>query len=80
MTTTVEIPDGLFNQVKQFAETHDLTLDEVLETGLRKAIDDEKAQAEPFRLRDGSVGGGGMVKDFTWPEMLEIIYEGRGGE
>lgn len=78
MTTTVEIPDGLFEQVQQFAQTHDLTLDEVLETGLRKAIDEEKAPAEPFRLRDTSVGEGGMVKDFTWPEMLDIIYEGRG--
>jgi hypothetical protein len=78
MTTTVEIPDGLFDQVQQFAQAHDLTLDEVIETGLRRAIEEEKFPATPFRLKDTSVGRGGMVKDFTWPELLDIIYEGRG--
>jgi hypothetical protein len=78
MTTTVEIPDGLLDRAKQFAQTHDLTLDEVVEEGLRKAMDEEKAPAKPFRLPDGSFGGGGMLKDFTWPEILDIIYEGRG--
>ena len=77
MTTTVEIPDGLFDQVKQFAQAHDLTLDEVVETGLRKAIAEERAAVEPFRLRDGSVGDEGIVNTLTWPEIKEIMREDR---
>jgi hypothetical protein len=80
MTTTVEIPDGLLDQVNQFAQAHGLTLHEVFETGLRKVLADQDSRSEPFRLRDASVGGEGMVKDFTWPEIRAIIYEGRGGE
>ena len=34
---------------------------------------------KPFKLRDASFHGDGMVKDFTWDEIMEIIYEGRGG-
>jgi len=79
METTIEIPDGLFDQVTQFAHAHALTVQEVVESGLRKVIAEEPP-AKPFRLRDTSVGEGGMVKDFTWPELRAIIYEGRGGE
>lgn len=78
MKTTVEIPDGLFDQVKQFAAAHSLTLREVFETGLRKAIADDESRSEPFRLRDGSFRGEGMVKDYTWAEIKAIMYEGRG--
>lgn len=78
MKTTLEIPDGLYEQVKQFADTHGLTLPEVFETGLRKAIAEPPSQ--PFRLKDTSVGSGGMVKDFSWPELRAIIYEDHGGQ
>jgi hypothetical protein len=63
MKTTVEISDGLFEQVEQFADLHKLTLDEVVEAGLRKAI--EYVPSEPFHLRDASFGGEGMVRDYT---------------
>jgi hypothetical protein len=76
----VEIPDGLFSEVKRYAQTHELTFRQVVETGLRKVIAEEQTPAKPFRLRDVSVGGRRMVKDFSWPEIMAIIYEGRGGE
>jgi hypothetical protein len=74
MKTTVEIPDGLFDQVEKFAHAHDLTVDEVFQTGVRKVIADERS-AKPFQLRDASVGGEGMVKDYTWAEIKAIARE-----
>ena len=81
MKTTVEIPDGLFSEARRYAQEHDLTFRQVVETGLRKVIAEESSQSKPFRLKDASFrGGGGMVKKFTWPEIRAIIYEGRGGD
>jgi len=35
---------------------------------------------KPFKLKDGSFKGGtGMVKDYSWDEIRDMIYEGRGG-
>jgi len=79
MTTTVEIPDGLFDQVQQFAQAHDLTLDEVVENGLRKALDEGESPSKPFRLRDTSVGEAGAGNNLSWPEIKAIMREGRCG-
>lgn len=77
MTATVEIPDGLFEQVRQFAETNNLPLDEVVETGLRKLLADEQSAHEPFQFRDTSVGDEGTVNNLTWPEIKAIMREDR---
>jgi hypothetical protein len=42
---------------------------------------DEVASGEPFRLRDGSVGGRGLTREFSeggWEKIRDAIYEGRG--
>ncbi len=79
MKTTVEIPDALFREAKRYAVEHELTFREVVETGLRAVIERPAAGKKPFKLKDGSVNGKGMVKDYTWPEIRAMIYEGRGG-
>jgi hypothetical protein len=73
----VEIPDGLFDQVKQFAEAHNLPLDEVVETGLRKVLADDQSRDKPFRLRDASFRGEGIVDNLRWPEIKAIMREDR---
>ena len=77
MKTTVEISDGLFDQVKQFAQSHDLTLRQVFETGLRKVIA-ENPRSVKFQLRDAAFRGDGMVQNFSWPEIKAIMRDGRG--
>jgi hypothetical protein len=78
MKTTVEISDALFKEVKRYAAAHELTFREVVENGLRSVV--QKSQAKkPFKLRDASFQGKGMAKDYGWPEIQAMIYEGRGG-
>jgi hypothetical protein len=49
----------------------------LIETGLRKALDEPKS-SEPFRLKPfGFAGEGQTVTD--WGTIRELIYEGRGG-
>ena len=80
MKTTVDISDALFAEAKHYCQLHGLSFREVVETGLRNVVTGAGRSAEPFRLQDGSFRGDGMVKDFTWPELISIVYEGRGGE
>lgn len=58
--TTVEISDPLFEAARAEAQRTGSTLRDLIETGLRKVLDERrKARSQPFRLRDGSVGGEG---------------------
>jgi hypothetical protein len=72
--TTVEISDALFKEAKRYAAKHDLTFRQVIEIGLRQTISPAKPK-KPFKLRDASVGGDGMLKDFTWDETMELSYD-----
>ncbi len=70
MKTTVEISDALFKEAKRYAAKHDLTFRQVVEAGLRQAVSPRPKKA--FKLRDASVRGDGMLKDFTWDEIMEL--------
>jgi hypothetical protein len=74
--TTVDITDSLLEQAKQLAAARSTTLRQIIEEGLRNMI--ETKQEQPFRLRDGSFGGQGMVRKMTWDEIRDEIYQGRG--
>jgi hypothetical protein len=76
MKTTVEITDSLLAEARQLAAARSTTLRQIIEEGLRKVIETKPAQ--PFRLRDGSVGGQGMRRKMTWDEIRDLIYKGRG--
>ena len=78
MKTTVEISDALFREVKRYATAHELTFRQVVENGLRTVVREQRP-AKPFKLRDASFKGKGMVRDYAWPEIRDLIYEGRGG-
>lgn len=78
MKTTVEVPDALFREAKRYAAQRHLSFREVVESGLRQVLS-ESGRTKPFKLKKGAFKGDGMVKDFTWAEIMEITYEGRGG-
>ena len=79
MKTTVEIPDALLKRAKRYASEHDITLREVIEQGVRHVVQPAAEPKKPFKLKTYPFKGTGMAKDFTWDEILNIIYEGRGG-
>lgn len=62
MKTTVEIADPLFEEARKEVQRAGVTLRELIESGLRRILDERKqTRAKPFRLRDGSVGGSGVA-------------------
>ena len=79
MKTTVEIPDSLFKEAKRYAAEREIPFREVVEFGLRRVLAESSGKRKPFKLNKCAFKGDGMVKDFTWDEIMEITYEGRGG-
>ncbi len=80
MKTTIEISDALLVAAKERAAKEGTTLRALVELGLRRMLD-ETDRKEPFRLRDGSVGGRGMTREFSeggWEKIRDAIYEGHG--
>ena len=83
MKTTVEISDAVFAAAKETADREDTTLRALIEEGLRLSLEQRRKQrqAEPFRLRDASVGGNGLqpeMRDASWQEIRALIYGSRG--
>jgi Arc/MetJ family transcription regulator len=80
MKTTVEIADSLLASAKQFAAERGTTLRSLVETGLRRVLEDGERD-EPFRLRDASFRGRGLQPEFRdgdWDRLRDAAYEGRG--
>lgn len=80
MKITIEIHDELLKRAKRHAKATGCSLGEVVEDGLRKVLD-EPAPAAPYKLPDFSVGdpdGENPLEGYTWPELRDLIYEGRG--
>jgi len=75
--TSIELPDALLAEANKLAAAGGLTLQEVIEAGLRKALDASRGR-KPFKLRKRSVGGEGLAPGMDWPRIREEIYRGRG--
>ena len=76
--TTVEIADSLFEEAKSIARARGLRLRALIEEGLLQVIESRR-ESSSFRLRDGSYQGKGLLQpDFSWTEMRQAIYQGRG--
>lgn len=81
MKTTVEIPDSLLAEAKQLAAQQRTTVRGLIEQALRRLIQ-ERANRSTFHLRPASFRGSGLqggVREGSWEQMRELIYEGRGG-
>jgi hypothetical protein len=78
MKTTVELPDALFQEAKEFADSRGVPFRQVVEEGLRAMIQQGRQPRKRFRLRDGSFGGQGLQNDLSWSDTRAAIYQGRG--
>lgn len=80
MKITIDIHDELLKRAKRQAKATGWSLGEVVEDGLRRVLD-EPDPATPYKLPDLSAGdpnGEDPLKHYTWPELRDLIYEGRG--
>jgi hypothetical protein len=81
MKTTVEISDSLLREARKIAAREGLTLRALVERGLHRVIAETNHSA-PFKLRRASFKGKGLqaeLRDASWDEIRERVYEGRGG-
>jgi hypothetical protein len=79
LKTTIEISDPLLRKAKALARRRGTTLRELVESGLRRVLEDERPQQ--FRLEDRSVPGAGLADGLDygeWAKILERAYEDRG--
>jgi hypothetical protein len=74
MKTTVEINDGLLAEAKKLAKARGITMRQLIEEAIRSVLSANPPK-ENFVMRDGSVGGDGLVRDMTWEEMRELCYD-----
>lgn len=80
MKTTIDIHDVLLERAKRHATDTGQTLRSVVEDGLRRVLS-QPPPAVAYELEDCRVGdpdGEDPLKHYTWPELRDLIYEGRG--
>ena len=78
MKTTVEIPDKLLREAKQYAAREGIPLREVVERGLLVALHGPPASSNRFRLKTIATKGEGLTVSHDWATIRSLIYEGRG--
>jgi hypothetical protein len=80
MKTTIDIADALLIRARQVAAAQGMTLRELVEDGLRRAIEERETRST-FRLRRATFRGNGLqtgVTEGSWQQLRDLIYEGRG--
>jgi hypothetical protein len=78
--TTIDISDPLLAEAKRTAAKEGTTLRALVESGLRRELDD-RTSPSAFRLRPVTVDGNGMRPEFRdggWEAIRDAIYEGHG--
>ena len=79
MKTTLEISDPLLREARKIAARENTTLRALVEQGLRRVVV-EKKKERPFRLRDASFKGDGLLPEaanLSWQEIRELANERR---
>jgi hypothetical protein len=79
MKTTVELPEELLQQAKEYAARMGIPMREVIERGLQLALQSKKTSRRPFRLKTITTKGEGLACDGDWSTIRSFIYEGHGG-
>ena len=80
MKTTIQIPDSLFQEVRQIAHREQTTLKALVEQGLRRILAERKGRGA-FRLRKATFKGQGLQSSAataSWEQLRSMSYEGRG--
>jgi hypothetical protein len=81
MKTTVTISDSLLDDLRKLAAREGVTLDALVERGLRRVLSESKREM-PFKLRRASFKGKGLVAKCAGApsrSLHDLSYEGRGG-
>jgi hypothetical protein len=78
MKTTLEIPDALFSEARNYATRRGLSFKAVVEAGLRQVLDANRTRPPSFRLRKHTFKGRGLAIQGGWESIREQIYKGRG--
>lgn len=77
--TTIELPDALFREAKEYAVRHGIPLRQVVELGLRDLLSEGRPASRRFRLKTVTTKGGGLLSDGDWSAIRSLIYEGHRG-
>ena len=80
MKTTVDLSNELARKAKAFAARKKITLRALIEQGIRQVLREDRVSGK-FKLRDASVGGNGLQKEYEgadWAKIREAAYKGRG--
>jgi hypothetical protein len=78
MKTTIEISDALLEAARKVAAREGITLDELIEAGLRQAVQERKIP-DGFKLRKASFRGDGLLPPFrgaSWNRLRAMAYDG----
>lgn len=73
MKTTLDLPDSLLREAKALAAKEGITLTELVESGLRKVVE-QRSSPRSFQLPDASWGEGGLIAGYEWNRIRELIY------
>lgn len=76
--TTVELPDPLLREAKQYAASQGIPLRQVMELALQGLLHSPGHRGR-FRLRTATTDGEGTTLHSDWGEIRSLIYEGHGG-
>jgi len=79
MKTTVEIPDTLLRDAKEYAARQGIPLRQVVERGLQMVLKGSPPPGRRFRLGTVTTKGEGLACDDDWNTIRSLIYEGHGG-
>ena len=79
MKTTIELPDALYREAKEYAVRQGIPMREVMERGLRAVLSESGAPTRRFRLKTITTKGEGLVSEGDWAAIRSLIYEGHGG-
>lgn len=78
MKTTVDLPDPLLREAKEYAARQGISLRAVFTLGLERVLRERRGGKEPFRLKTIVTDGEGAEIEGDWSEVRTRIYEGRG--
>ena len=79
MKTTVEIPDSLLRDAKEYAARQGIPLRQVVARGLQMVLTGSHPVGRRFRLRTITTRGEGLDCGEDWNTVRSLIYEGHGG-
>jgi hypothetical protein len=78
MKTTFDLPPPLLDQARRLAAQRNVTVKELVISGLRKVIEESARTEKPFKLANASVKGKGLqpgARNLSPAQLIELSYE-----